>query len=316
MSDRDVAALPFMPLFVDKLLASDTWSMASGDEAKAAVTLWARAWKQVPAGSLPRDDKVLAGLSGAGAKWGKVRDVALRGFKPGEDGRLHHELIEQAADDALAKLAGQRTRTAAATAKRQEQRQKVRHVERYVERDEGRNDAPEPQRNVVQREREREGQSVPTVASLPAEPQGGLPVPLEPPGPAAPKTRRTPAAGIPNREAKGAPVWQAYSVAYALRYGVEPVRNAGANSHCCQLVDKLGAEAPMVAAHYLRSTRGLYVSARHALNLLVRDAESLRTEWATGIAMTDTQARQADRTAATANVFNALRTEVRDGTTG
>ena len=64
----DVRALPFMPLFVGRLLASDTWLLATGDEAKAAVTLWARAWQQVPAGTLPNDDRILAALSGAGAK--------------------------------------------------------------------------------------------------------------------------------------------------------------------------------------------------------------------------------------------------------
>ena len=95
----DVRALPFMPLYVGRLLASDTWLLATGDEAKAAVTLWARSWQQVPAGTLPNDDRLLAALSGAGPKWRKVRAVALRGFDVGADGRLHHELIEDAATD-------------------------------------------------------------------------------------------------------------------------------------------------------------------------------------------------------------------------
>ena len=38
MSDRDVSALPYMPLFVDRLLLSDTWNRATGDEAKAAAS--------------------------------------------------------------------------------------------------------------------------------------------------------------------------------------------------------------------------------------------------------------------------------------
>jgi len=98
---------------------------------------------------------------------------------------------------------------------------------------------------------------------------------------------------------------------------VEPVRNAKANALCARLVDRLGGDdAPHVAAWFVRSNRGLYVVAKHALDLLIRDAEGLRTEWATGNGVTDTQARQADRTAATANVFATLRTEVRDGTTG
>lgn len=115
---RDVRALPYMPLLVGRLLASDTWLLASGDEAKAAVTLWARSWQQVPAGTLPNDERILAALSGAGPKWRKVRDVALRGFALGEDGRLHHALIEELAADAIAKMRGQQTRTVAARAAR------------------------------------------------------------------------------------------------------------------------------------------------------------------------------------------------------
>lgn len=152
----DVRALPFMPLFVGRLLASDTWLLATGDEAKAAVTLWARSWQQVPAGTLPADERILAALSGAGPRWRKVRDVALRGFELREDGRLHHDLIESAALDALAKLRGQQTRTAAATAARQAKRDVQRDVKRDVER------SVPP--DVVQREREREvNPSLPTV---------------------------------------------------------------------------------------------------------------------------------------------------------
>lgn len=82
-----------MPLHVERLLASDTWLMATGDEAKAAITLWCRAWHQVPAGSLPNDDRLLAALSGAGSKWRKVKAVALRGFALHEDGRLYHAML-------------------------------------------------------------------------------------------------------------------------------------------------------------------------------------------------------------------------------
>ena len=86
----------------------------------------------------------------------------------------------------------------------------------------------------------------------------------------------------------------------------------------CQLVERLGDDAPHVAASYLRSSRGLYVASRHAVDLLVRDAEGLRTDWATGQAVTDTQARQADRTATNGGTFGRLigETERMDGTHG
>ena len=149
------------------------------------------------------------------------------------------------------------------------------------------------------------------VSSLRSETSGNAPT-----GSGGAKTRRPAARGDGGREAKSTPVWQAYCDAYFARYGVEPVRNAKANSLLAQLVDRLGPDAPHVAAWYVRSSRGLYVASKHAPDLLLRDAEGLRTEWATGNGVTDTQARQADRTAATGNVFNALRSEVRDGTTG
>ena len=108
----------YMPLLVGNLLGSDTWLIASGDEAKAMVTLWARAWHQVPAGSLPDDDRLLSALSGAGAKWPKLRKVALRGFVKHDDGRLYHPVIVEQARAAWGLKDAQRARTEAARAAR------------------------------------------------------------------------------------------------------------------------------------------------------------------------------------------------------
>jgi hypothetical protein len=73
---------------------------------------------------------------------------------------------------------------------------------------------------------------------------------------------------------------------------VEPVRNSKTNAHLCQLVDRLGAEeAPQVAAFFLTHNKPLYVAARHPTNLLVQDAEGLRTQWATGVKATTTEAK-------------------------
>lgn len=104
-----------------------------------------------------------------------------------------------------------------------------------------------------------------------------------------------------------AAVWASYSEAYERRYSVHPVRNASVNAHLAQLVGKLGAaEAPFVAAHFVKSQNGLYVAAMHPTNLLLRDAEKLRTEWATGRQVTSTQAQQADRTQTNANAFDGM----------
>lgn len=101
------------------------------------------------------------------------------------------------------------------------------------------------------------------------------------PGPAT-------AAGLPHgkdngRTVKSAEASVAYTTAYRQRYGVEPVRNARMNALLCQLVDRLGVgEAPSVAAFYLSVDASLYVNAGHPLNLLVRDCETLRTQWKCG----------------------------------
>lgn len=100
-ADCDLRGFAFMPLDVGRLVDSDTWLLATGDEAKACMTLWARAWHQVPASSLPNDDRVLAKLSGAGRSWPKVREVALRGFVACDDGRLYHPVIAAKALEAL-----------------------------------------------------------------------------------------------------------------------------------------------------------------------------------------------------------------------
>src|SRR5262245_26330048 len=86
--DIDVRDLDGFMLNAERLMASELFALATGDEFKAAVALWCRAWKQVPAASLPNDDRILAAFSGAGSKWRKVRDMALRGFILCSDGRL------------------------------------------------------------------------------------------------------------------------------------------------------------------------------------------------------------------------------------
>lgn len=109
-------------------------------------------------------------------------------------------------------------------------------------------------------------------------------------------------------DAKGAETWSAYSEAYSRRYGVDPVRNAKTSGMIAQLVDRLGRDdAPLVAGFYVQHSNSLYVASGHSIGLLLRDAEKLRTEWATGRKVTQTMARQTDRTAS--NPFASMLTE-------
>jgi hypothetical protein len=79
----------------------------------AAVLLWGASWHQVPAASLPDDDRLLAQLAGYGKvvnAWKKVRAGALRGFVKCSDGRLYHPVVAEKAremwSDKLQRLHG------------------------------------------------------------------------------------------------------------------------------------------------------------------------------------------------------------------
>jgi uncharacterized protein YdaU (DUF1376 family) len=114
----DLRDFGYMPVDIRRLLTSETWLTATGDEKAAAMTLWLESWHQVPAGSLPDNDRMLAVLSQSGARWKKVRAAALRGWRLCSDGRLYHPVVCEKALEAWDKKHAQRKRTAAARAAR------------------------------------------------------------------------------------------------------------------------------------------------------------------------------------------------------
>lgn len=143
-ADVDLAGLDGFLLDVQRLFASELWALSSGDEFKAAVALWGRAWQQTPPGSLPNDERVLAAFSGAGRDWKKVRAMALRGFIECSDRRLYHKVL---CDDVLRahrKRIAFRERTKNATEARRQ-----RNEQRDDGRNDQRNDDRDEQRNVV-----------------------------------------------------------------------------------------------------------------------------------------------------------------------
>jgi hypothetical protein len=116
-ADTDATALPaplvadfvdltdfgFMPLQVKRLRDSDLAALHTPEECWAALLLWAASWHQVPAASLPDDDRVLAHLAGYGRvvrEWQRVRAGALYRFVLCSDGRLYHPVVAELAIDA------------------------------------------------------------------------------------------------------------------------------------------------------------------------------------------------------------------------
>jgi hypothetical protein len=101
--------------------------------------------------------------------------------------------------------------------------------------------------------------------------------------------------------------WEAYSAAYQDRYHAAPKWNKSVGGMVKNFVNKLGAEeAPHVAAFYLTHNSHFYVREMHCVRIMLRDAEKLRTEWATRRTVTDAEARQADRTQTNMNVWGKL----------
>lgn len=114
----DLRDFPFMPMEFGRLFSSDTWTLSNDAEKVAAITLWGKSWSQVPAGSLPADDRLLAAHSGAGPRWKRVKDMALRGWRQGGDGRLYHPVVCEKALEAWLEKLTQRLSSGAGNAKR------------------------------------------------------------------------------------------------------------------------------------------------------------------------------------------------------
>lgn len=112
----DLRDFPFMPLDVRRLLTSETW-IEAGDDPRlghALVCLWCEAWHQVPAGSLPDKDAVLARYAMCDRpEWERIKERALQGWKRCSDGRLYHPVIAEKASEAWTEKLAFRERKAA-----------------------------------------------------------------------------------------------------------------------------------------------------------------------------------------------------------
>ena len=112
-ADCELTDFPFMPLHVARLRDSDLAAYVDPEACWYAVLLWAASWHQIPAASLPDDDRVLAKLCGLGRDIGtfqRVRDGALHGFVKCSDGRLYHPVVAEQANEAWARKRGYRER--------------------------------------------------------------------------------------------------------------------------------------------------------------------------------------------------------------
>jgi len=94
----DLRAVPHLPLDVHRLMDADFTATTSGEAFKTAVLLWCASWHQVPAASLPDDDRALCDLLGISVvAWRSVRKEALYGYIKCSDGRLYHPVVAEMA---------------------------------------------------------------------------------------------------------------------------------------------------------------------------------------------------------------------------
>lgn len=117
----DLRDFAFMPLDVVRLFSSEFHATATDAEWRAGVTLWCKAWHQVPAASLPDNDVALARLAEFGrdlVSWEAVKAKALHGWVKSADGRLYHPVVAGRALEAWIEKLGQRKSSAAGNAKR------------------------------------------------------------------------------------------------------------------------------------------------------------------------------------------------------
>jgi hypothetical protein len=98
----------------ERIRQSDTWALAPADLRPWLLMLWMTAWEQMPCGSLPAEDDLIAARIGMSAKlFAKHRRVLMRGWWQAEDGRLYHHIITQRVTEMLATKDRERTRKAA-----------------------------------------------------------------------------------------------------------------------------------------------------------------------------------------------------------
>lgn len=99
-AEVDLTDFQYMELDVQRLRDSRFAAESEPEAFRAGVLLWCASWHQVPAASLPNNDRELSNLAGFGRvvkEWRKVREQALALFVLCSDGRLYHRIVAEKA---------------------------------------------------------------------------------------------------------------------------------------------------------------------------------------------------------------------------
>lgn len=99
-ADCDLRPFRDMPLDIGRFRRSDLVTEEDPEAVLAAILIWGAAWHEVPAASVPDNDRWLAKAAGYGRAvdhWLRVREGALRGFVRCSDGRLYNRTLAEKA---------------------------------------------------------------------------------------------------------------------------------------------------------------------------------------------------------------------------
>jgi hypothetical protein len=100
-AETNLNGYEFMPILLTRLFGSEFFALATLEERAVGMTLWLQSWYQLPAGSLPNDDRHLAFLAHCAIeKFKTVKDMALHRWVLCSDGRFYHPLIAKEVDKA------------------------------------------------------------------------------------------------------------------------------------------------------------------------------------------------------------------------
>lgn len=100
-----------LELDMEQFRQSDTWALASPTSRPWLLMLWAVAWEQVPCGSLPNDDELIAARLGIDVPaFSEMKRVLLRNWWIAEDGRFYHDVMVSRVNAMLEKKAKDRDR--------------------------------------------------------------------------------------------------------------------------------------------------------------------------------------------------------------
>jgi len=120
----DLRGYEWMPLFGDRLFKSQSWIRANPEARCAMLRLWWHAYAhELPAGSLPDDDGLLAEYAGFGSahkQWLRQKGAALAGWRRCSDSRLYHPFLAELVMQSFEARETQRHRTVAARRKKAE----------------------------------------------------------------------------------------------------------------------------------------------------------------------------------------------------